>query len=646
MADDLSSVPTEELLRQYQAARSPDPPKPAAGPDLSSMSTDELLRQYRAEKFAKENPEDVGAGMFLKGVPVLGAFVPQAEAAIRSVAQPAGSAPGATYGERYAENLARQQAQYRQAEQNQPIASTALQVGGGLAATAPIAATALGARTLGMAGPALMQPVMGAISGAGISAADAYARGEDPATAAKWGAGLGAAAPVVGSMLGRGAEYVANTARGVFRPEAEAARRVTSYIDRDVRAAPGNTVPGLTQAEYAATPEARLVDLGGETTRAAQRSAANTSPEARGQIETTINDRFRGQVDRVGDWLRERFGFPNAFAQQQALEATARGVNNANYARAMQQGAGHLSSPKLAALEGSDAVQAAMQRAERAVADEAVLGGLAAPTGGVRDLRYWDLVRRELGDAGTEATRAGRGAQGRRLSGLAAQLNNALDELVPSYAQARAGAAGFFGAGDALEAGQKFATQNFAADATRQAIAGMTQQERALFRDGFVSRLLEKMGGVGNQRNIANMFDNPAMQEKLVLALGRQGARELEASLHIEGVLDRARGAMGNSTTARQWAELGLAGGGLGAVYGGYNADPSTMAWGALAAALSGGKMRVNQRLAQEVARMLMSRDPAVLNRGMNVITNHEGLMQNLRALGGGAAITGAQQAQ
>src|SRR5262245_49179199 len=516
MADDFSNLSTDELLKQYRSERAADP--------ISTMSTADLLRQYKAEKYAEENPEDVSAGMALSGVPVLGAFVPQAEAAIRSAAQPAGSSTAGTYGERYAENLARQKAQYARAEREQPITSALTQAGGGALALAPIGATAAGARALGMAGPALLQPLAGAASGAGISAADAYARGQDPGTAALWGGGLGAAAPV-GGALGRAGEYVANTARGVFRPEAEAARRTVGAIERDIRAAPGTTVPGLSQAEYAATPEARLVDLGGETTRALQRSAANTSPEGRELIQTTINDRFRGQVDRVGDWLRQRYGFPNVAAQQEALQQAARNVNTAAYGRAMQEGAGGLWSPELERLAGSRTVSQAMQRAAEVAGDEAIVSGGGAfnpritftpdgrmqfnrgPTGlpAYPDLQYWDLVRRELGYSATAAARAGRNAEARRLGEFASRMNAELDRLVPSYQQARAGAASFFGAQDALQAGQKFATQTFAADATRQAIAGMTQQERALFRDGFVSRLLEKMGGVGNQRNIVGM---------------------------------------------------------------------------------------------------------------------------------------------
>src|SRR5262245_1415533 len=212
MADDLSSVPTDELLRQYQSARSQtiEPPRPAAEPDdLSSMSTEDLLRQYRAEKYAKENPEDVSAGMFFRGVPVVGAYVPQAEAAIRSLVQPAGSSVAGSYGERYAENLARQKAQYAQAEQESPVTSEALKIGGGVAALAPVGAGALGAgaaRAIGATGGLASRLGFGAASGAGLSAADVVARGgsaQDAIEAAKWGGGGGAAAPVVAGAAGK-----------------------------------------------------------------------------------------------------------------------------------------------------------------------------------------------------------------------------------------------------------------------------------------------------------------------------------------------------------------------------------------------------------------------------------------------------------
>ncbi len=52
------------------------------------------------------------------------------------------------------------------------------------------------------------------------------------------------------------------------------------------------------------------------------------------------------------------------------------------------------------------------------------------------------------------------------------------------------------------------------------------------------------------------------MPEQIQIALGPQRATELESMLRVENVMNMARGAVqGNSTTARQLFEMGLAGG-------------------------------------------------------------------------------------
>jgi len=158
------------------------------------------FRSPAAQK-AKEQPEDVTAGMALSGIPVLGAYVPHAEAAIRAAT---GQGEGATFSERYANLLPQRQAQYAQAEQESPITSGALQVAGGTAALAPIGASTLGARALGMTGGLVGRTVAGGASGAAISAADALARGQDPTAAAEIGGVLGGAtAGPISSALGR-----------------------------------------------------------------------------------------------------------------------------------------------------------------------------------------------------------------------------------------------------------------------------------------------------------------------------------------------------------------------------------------------------------------------------------------------------------
>ena len=149
------------------------------------------------------------------------------------------------------------------------------------------------------------------------------------------------------------------------------------------------------------------------------------------------------------------------------------------------------------------------------------------------DLRYWDQVRRELSDA---AQKAGRGTEeNMRLGGLAAALNTELDRMVPAYQVARRTAASFFDARDALEAGQNFATQRFANDEARAACSGMSATERALFRDGFISRTKDVLAATRDARDITKILGASAeARDKLAIALGPQKAREFQAMLHAE----------------------------------------------------------------------------------------------------------------
>ena len=283
--------------------------------------------------------------------------------------------------------------------------------------------------------------------------------------------------------------------------------------------------------------------------------------------------------------MRNTFHYPNAEAQSAALADTARNVNRANYNRALRDGDREIMSPEIDRLLGSPAVVEAMQRASRSGRDRAITQGYGAFNPGVTienglvnfrrghggqptypNLAFWDATKKELDDAASAAARAGRNGEAGIIGDLARSLRNELDAAVPSYAQARAGAAHFFGAQDALEAGQNFVNRNMTATEARRALSQMTPTERQLFQDGFVSRFMETLNQIGDRRSILNKIaDSPAAREKLEVALGRQRAAELEAGLRVEGIMDLARGAVqGNSTTARQLAELGLAGGAYG----------------------------------------------------------------------------------
>jgi hypothetical protein len=550
--------------------------------------------------------------------------------------------------QRYDAAVARERELNQQAETQHPVASTAGQVGGALAL--PIGAMGQAATLPGRVAAGVgVGAAFGGASGAG-AATDANSRITQGITGAGVGGALGAAGPVLlkgvelaGSGVSKALEPIVNSIRGYREPEGEAARRVVSSISRDYR----NGTPGLSGGEFRAaqaegTP-VKVMDLGGETTRALARSAANTSPEGRAVLGRAIDDRYEGQTGRLTDWLRSSFNYPDAMAQQAALENVAKTINRPAYAKAYAQGRAGIWDDELSAMSEAPAVRSAVQAATRTIQnksatstnDPALISRWV--NGGKPTLEFWDQVKRELDQGINVAKREGRREDFATLTDIKNTLISKLDAAVPDYARARSGASQFFGAQDALEAGQKFVTENFANKEARAAIAKMSPIERHLFQDGFVSRFIETLERTGDRRNVLNQIaQSPAAREKINIALGPQKAAELEAKLRVEGIMDLARGAVqGNSTTARQLIEAGLAGGtGYGIVTGDWNPKnvfTAAFVGGVARGAAAKANTKIDQRVAKSVADMLVSDNPRILQRGVSIVAKQPVFLNALR---------------
>ncbi len=173
------------------------------------------------------NPEPASA---LRGVPVVGAYVNKAGAAVSAAAHDLTGvgADGGTFGERYQKNLAQEDAAEKQYEQAHPVADAVNKTVGGSLAMVPVMAAAPAA--FGLAGPMSTMVRNGAISGAAISAADAAARGEDVGPAALTGGFIGGAAGPVGKGVGKLVSAVADR----FRPPAVVPQNVARVGNVDV----------------------------------------------------------------------------------------------------------------------------------------------------------------------------------------------------------------------------------------------------------------------------------------------------------------------------------------------------------------------------------------------------------------------------
>jgi hypothetical protein len=190
------------------------PPKPAFGSD---EYIDALAKKHDVStKHVRALTDSYSSTEALKGVPIAGGLFDKASAGVSALAQPltGAGASGGSIGERYSKNLALERELAADFERENPYLSTALQLGGGLVSTSGLGATTAGARALGMVEGGLgRQMGASALSGAGIGAADALARGNDVGA----GAGVGGVAGAAGPLAGRALGAAWDTGRGLWR---------------------------------------------------------------------------------------------------------------------------------------------------------------------------------------------------------------------------------------------------------------------------------------------------------------------------------------------------------------------------------------------------------------------------------------------
>lgn len=496
--------------------------------------------------------------------------------------------------------------------------------------------------------------VYGGVYGAGTAEGGLEERleggGEGAMTGAALSAGGHAAIPLIkgaGAIVGK----PLRSASAALMPEREAAKRVVGASEIDL-AKQGGAAAGAKRLDAAHADGVPMTPLDfGETTRALGRSAANTSPEGRAALQSMIDDRFETQVDRVIDTVSKNAPGINSPAKRQALQRAAKAVNRPNYAKAMREGEGGIWHEGLEQLTFADTMQAAIRKAAKTGSDVAATEGVRPPKMPFKvsadgtltldpsvkpTLQFWDAVKENLDDVIGEAQRAGRKREASRALDIKHKLVDYLDDAVPSYKKARQGAAGFFDAEDALTAGENFVSSKLKNAEALEALNKMKPVERQLFAEGFATKLIANLREAGDRRSVLNsaFLKSPAARERIQMALGKRAASEVEAMMRIENIMDLGRKQlMGNSTTTRQLAELGLAGavGGAGAYAMGDPLDPYALLSAGLLYGMRRGGMKINTDISKRVAEMLASEDPKVFKDAIRMVAHNPAMMKALR---------------
>jgi hypothetical protein len=522
----------------------------------------------------------------------------------------------------------------------------------------------------------------GGLSGAG-GGTTAGERAQGAGAGMIGGAGAGVVAPVAGGALAhaydRFGRPMVQTVRGWWNPEAEAARRVSAALQRDQELITAGQAQGLSVQDWIRARNAgepvTLADLGAGHTQSLLRSAANTSPEGRALLEQVINDRFLNQSERVAaDVRRLVAGGANAGKTADQLVAEYDVGRAPLYRRAFSQPAAQqMWTPELEQIVQAPSVQNAIRMANVTAKNEAAKLGFTPmrespfvfdasgrmtlrtrPDGSTvtPNLQYWDAVKKNLDKMGPEG------------AAWARTLRDHLDSIVPHYADARGFAAKFFGERDALEAGRSMAGKRVDPEVIRAAMRKMDPNEQELFREGYASDWANRV--IGNMRDTQDvtkaMFNSPNERARAQAIFGDAGMRHIQARMTLETIMDGARRAMGNSTTARQIIEAGLAGGALGGYASGW--DPRTMGESALgfagarSAPFLGEKLgahmvsqiaqsarytigRVDARTAANVARLLTSDNPQELRQGIRLAASNQRIGDGLKRIANTLALSG-----
>ncbi len=509
---------------------------------------------------------------------------------------------GDTWGERYSKNVEGERALDRQARQNNPMASAAGGIAGGLL---PMIATG-GASLL----PSAARSTAGPISrvAAQVSATQATpgmlrAAGEGAAVGGAYGAayGLGSAegdlmerlpgavdGMTVGAAIGAGIPVALMGGRSLYSaarsPDRAAAHQVERALERD-----GMTVDQFRrqaddlQQRYPGA--AMPADAGGENVKGLLERVSQTPGAGRSQVIPALTERQQGQPQRITSTLQEltkseRDSFNRAAddlgratgnkrgAHQATEEAMAQRARDAQplYEKAYQEPVPW--SHELEKLFERPAMQDGYRLAARRAANEGrtfqgkfidLKDDGSFTMKDVPSTGDLDLIKKSLDSKVGTLERAGDYGEARVIKGIRTKLLEMMDAASPTYREARAAWAGPSQFIDALNDGRTILSRNISAEELASNLGRLNASELDGFRIGALSAISNKMhNDPSKMADMTKYLRSKEMRGKVAAMLPDDAARQrwgemLDFEVSASATAGRS---LGNSATARRAAEM------------------------------------------------------------------------------------------
>lgn len=543
----------DTVVKAYTQLRSNATPEAQPDP-YAKMSLEDVKKQYRTSRatgadqgtlsrlsdaYVSKEQQQGGFGLALddtlrqvaRGVPVIGGALDEASAALNTLG-----------GGDYQENLDYQRARDRFMENKAPVLTTGLQVAGGVASGVG-AARALGLGTGAAQTTRLMPTVSQALgagaAGAGIGAADMYARGEgegrvpNAAIGAVFGGVLGTAAPYIGAAASAGTQRILNflSSDAALR-QLGISREAANVLIRQLSTDDTLTNTGAARIR-ASGPDAMLVDAGQSATNlldtAMQRSGPG-STAARQAVEQRATQANQG----ITQSLDQTFGAPVGVETRQAgirnSTAAARGnAYDAAYDQPIDFNTPH--GQQLAA--DVERLRNSAPWAITEAQNEIAMRG-EQPT----MVRILDRATRALNSAATRGERGGamRGNTplGDAAGRLAQDIRTSLRAAVPEYGVALDTAADPIRRIQATEFGATLLSPRVTREQVIEELRGMTGPERRAVMSGVRDQIDEITANVKAMASDPNV-DARQLRET-IKAMSSQAARH-----KVESVVGQAQ---------------------------------------------------------------------------------------------------------
>jgi hypothetical protein len=460
---DLSKLSDADLMALYSGgdaradapAANAQPMTARAMPDVQNMSDEQLLALH-AMPTPQGGDESAAIGRgIVNGIPVVGPYLlgglNRTAAAVRTLQN----------GTSFPDEMKNVQGFSDQTAAQNPKSTLAGEIGGGIVGTAPLIAAAPAAFGVGAGGLAARSGAS-ALSGALLNGADSAVRNEGdlPSVYKAGGVGfaLGGLSPVAGMAVGKGANYLAEALASRATPVPGLGNAAATLAGQDLQASGGRQA--VVDRLGNLGPDALLLDASPSFQGRAQGLAVQ--PETRQAITAPLVARNQGTNARLIEALDQAAGPAPVPSQIEGQFQAIREGAGPLYEKALENAPPVDTSAALAALGSQLATaegpqQAALARA-RNMLMETLPDGSVVPKTDARNLHNVKGALDSMIAYGDPTIGVPQGSLDRTSGAVArirGQLNNALEEQAPGYAEANQQYRAAARASDALESGKK-----------------------------------------------------------------------------------------------------------------------------------------------------------------------------------------------